>query len=446
MRGLRSTIALIVVLGGLGAYIYFVTWKKTDKDADAKEKVFASLQKDKIDEIRVRPATGDATTLKKENGVWQIVAPIAARADETEVLRITSNLGLADVTRVIDDNPADLKDYGLTTPRIAIEFKVATDKDFQKLLIGEKSPTGSDVFAKRNDEKRVFLIPAYEETALNRSTFDFRDKSLLKFERDKVDVVEVTFGGKTTQLAKEGPDWSITRPMEAKADPAAVDALIGRLGAAQMKSIVASDASAAELKKYGLDTPALAVTLNAGSSRATLMIGGKTADNTFYARDASKPLVATVDSALVDELKKGADQYRRKDLFAFRSYTANRLEITRDGQTFVFEMTKGQGDVVGKWQRVSPTPGDVDKEKFNTLLSRLSSMRAIAFPEPKARTGLDKPVMTVSVKFEDTKEERAIFGKVGEDVYAGHPGEKGAVQASMADFNEVTKALDEVSK
>ena len=27
MRGLRSTIALIVVLAGLGAYIYFVTWK-----------------------------------------------------------------------------------------------------------------------------------------------------------------------------------------------------------------------------------------------------------------------------------------------------------------------------------------------------------------------------------------------------------------------------------
>src|SRR3954468_5574044 len=179
MRGLRSTIALIVVLAGLGAYIYFVTWKKTDKDADAKEKVFASLQKDKIDEIRVRPATGEATTLKKESGGWQIVAPIAAKADETEVSRITSNLGLADVTRVIDENPADLKEYGLATPRIAIEFKGAADKDFQKLLIRDKSPAGADVFAKRNGDKRLFLIPAYEETALNRSTFDFRDKALL---------------------------------------------------------------------------------------------------------------------------------------------------------------------------------------------------------------------------------------------------------------------------
>jgi hypothetical protein len=446
MRGVRSTIALAVVLAGLGAYIYFVTWKKVDKDADAKEKVFASLQKDKIDEIRVRSAAGDATTLKKENGGWQIVAPIAAKADEAEVSRITSNLGLADVTRVIDEKPADLKEYGLATPRIAVEFKTPSDKDFQKLLIGDKSPTGSDVFALRNDDKRVFLVPAYEETALNRSTFDFRDKALLKFERDKVDVIEVTGGGNTLQLAKEGPDWSMTRPIAAKADAGAVDGLIGRLQAAQMKTIVASDASAPELKKYGLDKPALSVTLNAGSSRATLLIGGKSADNTFYARDASKPLVATVDSALVDDLKRGADQYRRKDLFAFRSYTANRLEIIRDGQTFVFEMTKAQGDVVGKWRRVSPTAGDVDKDKFDTLLSRLSNMRAIAFPDPKAPTGLEKPVMTVNVKFEETKQEQVMFGKVGEDVYAARSGEKGAAQASMADFNEVTKALDEVAK
>ena len=33
MRGLRSTIALLVVLAGLGAYIYFVTWKKPDTDS-----------------------------------------------------------------------------------------------------------------------------------------------------------------------------------------------------------------------------------------------------------------------------------------------------------------------------------------------------------------------------------------------------------------------------
>jgi hypothetical protein len=42
MRGLRTTIGLIVVLGGLFAYIYFVTWKQPVEGPGPKqEKVFA---------------------------------------------------------------------------------------------------------------------------------------------------------------------------------------------------------------------------------------------------------------------------------------------------------------------------------------------------------------------------------------------------------------------
>ena len=176
MRGLRSTIALIVVLGGLGAYIYFVTWKTPAEPASKLEKVFSGVQSDKIEELKVTSDKGEVSTLKKENGSWQIVTPIAARADEGEASAIANALGQAEIVRVVDENPTDLKDYGLATPRIAVDFKGAGDKDYRRLLIGEKSPTGSDLFAKRNDEKKVFLIPASQESTLNKSTFDLRDK------------------------------------------------------------------------------------------------------------------------------------------------------------------------------------------------------------------------------------------------------------------------------
>ncbi len=78
MRGLRSTIALIVVLGGLGAYIYFVTWKKAPDTASTQEKVFVGFDADKVEELKVTSDKGDVTTLKKANGSWQIVAPVTA--------------------------------------------------------------------------------------------------------------------------------------------------------------------------------------------------------------------------------------------------------------------------------------------------------------------------------------------------------------------------------
>jgi hypothetical protein len=449
MRGLRSTVALLVVLIGLFAYIYFVTWKKPADDGGGKQdKVFASVQADKIDALNIRSASGDTTTLKKENGNWQVSEPITARADESEVSGITSALTSVNVVRVIDENPTDLKDYGLTEPRIDVGFKTTGDKEYRHLLIGEKSPTGADLFAKRDSEKRVFLIPAFQETTFNRSTFELRDKTLLKFERDKVDSVEVNAGGKSLQVTKDAGEWKLAKPLQVRADYGSVEGLIGRLQTVQMKSVVTGDASAADLKKYGLDKPAATVNLNVGSARATLLIGGKADDNTVYARDASKPAVMTVESSLADELKKGADDYRRKDVFEFRAYNANRLEIVRNGQTVVFEKVKGQGNnAADKWRRVSPSAGDVDKDKMDGLLSKLANMRAASFVESTAKTGLDSPALTVLVKFDDgKKEERATFAKTDSDAYVARAGEPGAAKIDTTDFNEAVKTLDEISK
>lgn len=453
MRGLKSTLALIVVLAGLGAYIYFVTSKMPEGgsgDAGAKkqEKVFAALEADTIEEIKVSMAAGDATTLKKEGGAWKITQPMDAQASESEVSGLTSALGQTEIVRVIDENPANLNDYGLSNPRFAISFKAAGDKEYRKLLVGEKTATGADLFAQRNDEKKVFLIPATQESSFNRTTFDFRDKALLKFEREKVDALDITSGGKALAIVKDGGDWKISKPLQTKADFGSVEGLVGRLQTVQVKSIVADTATPADLKQYGLDKPEATVNLNLGSARATLLFGGKAADNTVYARDASKPAVVTVESALLDDMKKGADDYRRKDIFEFRPFNATHIEITRNGQTLTFDRAKGQGEnAPDKWKRVGPTSGDLDKDKSDGLLSKLSNIRAASFVDATAKTGLDKPALTILVKFDEgKKEDRATFGQVGSDVFVSRPGEPGAAKIDVADFNDIIKSLDEIAK
>jgi hypothetical protein len=447
MRGLKSTIAAIVLLIGLGAYIYFVTWKTPEGDTNGKklDKVFAALQADKIEDITVTTAAGDATALKKDSSGWQITSPLAVTADQGEVSGMTSALSSLEVVRVIDENPTSLNDYGLSNPRIEVDFKA--DKP-HKLLIGEKSPTGSDLFAKRDDDKKVFLIPATQETTFNRTTFDLREKTLLKFDREKVDGIDVAAGGKSLTLTKDGADWKLTKPVQARADFGSVEGLVGKLQTAQMKSVVTSDPTPADLKKYGLDKPDATVNVNSGSSRATLIFGSKAADNTVYARDASKPTVVTVDSTLVDDLKKGGDDYRRKDLFEFRPYNVTHIELTHNGQTVVLDRVKGTGDnAPDKWHRVSPNPGDVDKDKMDGLLSKLSNMRATSFVDSTAKAGLDKPALVVDAKFDEgKKEEKVTFGQVGTDVFAGRPNEPGAAKADSADLNDVLKSFDEIAK
>src|SRR6202521_638947 len=448
MRGLRSTIALLVVLVGLGAYVYFVTWKKSGEDTGPKkEKVFAAVEPDKIEELKVKSESGDVTSLKKTSGTWQIVAPISAPAAESEIIGLTSALGQMESVRVIDESASDLKEYVLDTPRLEVEFKSGEGKPSGRVLVGGKTPTGASLYARRNDEKRVFLIADFQDSSLNKSTFNLRDKGLIKIARDKVDGVEVNVPGKPIQFAKDGSDWKITKPIAARADFSSVEGLVGRIETAQMKSIVTDQASPDDLKKYGLDKPEVTVTINQGSARAVVEIGGKAGEDAVYARDLSKGSVVTLDKSLAEDLKKGVDDYRRKDVFEFRAFNATRVEFTRGSQTIILERVKGQGDKQDSWRRVSPNPADADKSKVESLLAGLADIRVTSFTDSIAKTGLDKPAMTVVVKFEDgKKEERVSFGKSGTDVYAQIPGQPGAGKIEAEKFDEANKSLDELSK
>lgn len=448
MRGLRSTIALLVVLGGLLAYIYFVTWKTPPADTTSTQRVFASLDAEKIAEMRIKGSAGEATTVRKSNGQWDIVEPLTARADGQIATSMASGLASLNATRVVEENPASLTDYGLAPPRIEVSFKSDGDKEAHRLLLGERSPAGGDLFAMRDGEKRVVLISGTFEATFDRTTFQLRDKSVIRFDRDKLDGIEIAGGEQPISLSKAGGEWKVLKPLESAADFGTVEGLLGRLQTAEMRSIVTADAAPADLKTYGLDKPSRTVTLSAGSARATLALGGPADDLNLYARDASTPMVVTVEKAVGEELNKSVDDYRRKDLFDFRTFNANRIELVRaGGQPVVFERIKGQFDAADKWQRVSPGPKDADRDPMDSLLSRLSMMRAAGFVDSPANTGLDAPALTVDVKFEDgKKQEHVIFGKSGDTVYASRPGLPGAAKVDATDFDEALKTLDELSK
>jgi hypothetical protein len=447
MRGFRSLGVLVALLGGLVAYIYFVDAKKPvePEGSTKRDKVF-TVEADKIEELAVKASNGDTTALRKSGGTWQMTAPAAVKADQSEVSGITTNLATVEVSSVVDEAPSDLAQYGLASPRVEIGFKAQGDKAERRLRLGGKTPTGGDMYAQLAGEKKVFLVPAYLESSFDRKTFDLRDKTLLAFDREKVDRVEIAHGDVRVEVVKAGADWTIVAPIKARADFSAVEQLITRLGTAPMTAIEAD--APADLKPYALDTPSATATLAAGSARATLLLGanapeGKTG---VFAKDAARPLVALVAADLATDVKKSVDDLRRKDVFDFRSFNATRLQVTRGSETFVFEKVKGSGkDASDTWRRTSPSAGDVDAGKMETLLSALSNLRAQSFADPKAKTGLDAPVATVTARYDETnKTDTVSFGRVGSDVFASRGDEPGAARVEASAFDEALKALDAV--
>ena len=444
MRGLRSFIALLAILIALGAYLYFVESKREPESADGKDKVF-SVEADAIDELTVKAESGEQTTLKKTGTDWQIVQPSTLEPDSAEVSGIATNLATLELQRVIDENPSDLAEYGLAKPRIEIAFKSGGQE--KKLLIGRKTPPGTDLYAKLGDSPRVFLISSYLDSTFGKTTFDLRDKTVLKLDRDKVDALTITVPTHTVRVAKRDGEWRLTAPVDARADFTTVDGLVSRINGLQMKSI--ASAEPAGLAEYGLDKPAATVLIGTGSSQATLLVGKNAGEGLVYAKDQARPQVMRLDSSFLDEMKKPPADFRQKDLFDARAFNATGLDIVRKGQTIAFEKTKvknKEGQEEEKWKQTAPAAQDVDPATVDSLLSAVTQSRAASFVDSTAKTGLDSPELTITVKSGQGRQETVRFSRTGADSFASRTGEPGAAKVDANTLDNIIKALDEAQK
>jgi hypothetical protein len=448
MRRFGSTLVLLVVALALGGYLYFIDAKKPVTDKDAKQKIF-SVDASKIDQLQIKSASGDVTALKKTPNGWTIVKPVEAAADQNAASDVTASLANLEQDRSVDENAADLKTYGLAEPRIDVTFNVEGDTEPHRIQIGDKSPTNMGVYAKLPDSTKVFLVASSLDTSLNRSTFDLRDKTAVKFDQDKVNSVLVTSKNQTISLAKKGDEWKLVKPVEAPADLTSVEGLIGQIHSAQMMSLKDSPEDLKDLKKYGLDKPEVTVTLGGGDFHQTLELGSKADDATLWARDPSKPIVFSIGNGIAEELRKTAFDMRRKELFEFRPFNATRFEMLRGKDTRAFERVKGGGpNAPDTWKQVLPAAKTVDSSNFEGALLEFSNLRAAAAVDKAGPgTGLNNPAAIITVKFDDgKKEERVTFGRPGPgpDVFAARPDQPGALKVETGKFDDAVKKLDSI--
>jgi hypothetical protein len=438
-----STLALVVVLGALGGYIYFVEREKPASGTTPTEKVF-TVEADAIQEITVT-AGGETTTLQKSDAGWQLTAPITAGADSTETTSLTTNLASLEQTRVVDENAADLAPYGLQTPKVTVSFKAGATSG--EVAFGDTTPTQGDMYAVKPGTRRVFLVGAYLDTTFNKKTFALRDKRALVFDRDVIDRIDLMRGADRMRLVKADGTWRVEGEGAGRADGPSIDALLTRLATTSMARVVAE--ASADDKAYGLDAPGMRVTLAGGGKELTLAISTRSPESGGrpYARDLSRPVVFTLDTTMNDDLTKSFDEYRVKELFEARPYFIDHLRLARTrrgaSHTWTF-VKKGGASVDATWTIAvdDGAPTAIEKAKVDALLTALNGLRIAESVEPAKASALAAPVLTASVSYDEGKFERVRVGQVAGTYIGRRDGEGviGSVLTSLVDG--VDAALD----
>jgi len=449
MKGpfLRTLVVLAAALG-LGAYIYFVESKRPAKEEKAKDKVFAGFKDTRpaVKEITIaRPA--ETLRLGKGSDGWRLLAPQSVAADSGEVDALLSGLETMEVQDVVSATPGDLGQYGLATPRTTVSLAGGAAQGLS-LLLGDKTPDGSAVYAKLPAAPRVFTVATFAAAAFDKKPFDLRDRGLLHAKRDEVKTLEVVSPGETYALTREaGGEWTFTRPLATRAARWPVDGLLGALEALRMDAVAAEDA--ADLKPYGLDHPAYRVSLGLddGTSRV-IEIGGPAGEKKHHAREASTRLVAVIPDALVDDLAKGMKELRAKRLLDVAAYEVQGFDVQAGGakKTYARASAKDkEGTDVYTWKRTAPAAADLETNKVQDALFLIGGVEADAFvdqPGPPEQYGLGAPALRLDLRYENGKPPVWLeLGNKDGAWYARRAGDQVVLKIPPAKADELLKAF-----
>jgi len=461
-----KTGVLVLVLAGIGSYIWFVERKREPKPEGEREKVTVlAVEKAKAKEITLAAAGGETLRLVKEGQAWKVVAPFAAPADTSAVESLLTSLEKLEADEVVAEQAANLAEYGLDAPSRTITAVVEGASAPFSVQFGAKSPDGSSVYARTGSASKVYLVPQWVEGGFDKKPFDLRDRDLLHLKRDDVRSLEVTGPEGSYALARtdEG-EWALTKPVATRAGRWSVDGLLGTIENLRMEQVAADTAT--DAKPFGLDPPARAVTLvlKDGATR-TLEIGKDAPDpaaapaplpspgqkaekpkpTKYYARQKGTGLVAVVPATLADDLAKGMGELRAKRLLEVATYETEGFDVVAGGtkKSYAKSSTKDKDGLdKTQWKRTAPDAKELETTKVEDALFKMGGVEVAEFvdqPQAVAAYGLDAPLLRVTVK---AKGESWIeVGKKDGAVYARRSGDTAVLKLDPTKADELLKAF-----
>jgi hypothetical protein len=341
--------------------------------------------------------TRDGETWRAEAGATKFPADRDAMA---AVLGVWSNLR-ADKYAAYGPK-VDLAGYGLDKPQttVTISTKAVGDakapaKPAHTLTIGKPAGDTGGRYARLDNGPGVVVLAPAASGELTRTSLDFVDRTLVKFDAAKATGVNRRRGAETLEVLKRDDNWQMVKPTEQRADDKTVQDLLEQLANLKAKRVAAYQAK--DLVPFGLDDPAVVLTLRLGGAEGkpvqhVLKIGEvadkgaapATGDRFAVADDGA--VVGVLPGALVRRLVAAPAQFRDHDLARFAD--ADQVVLERGPRKVTF------AKVDGTWKVTSPLEADAEQTELEDFVNDVARLRADELvgdrPDDKAY-GLDRP-------------------------------------------------------
>jgi len=257
---MKRLIVLLVVLALLAVGAYLVEKPRMEREQAIREgriavaKLFPNLSKDSISKIVIDDGLMVTTIRKGEADNWEVSGDgenfWKSQADKIdEVLKnITEDLTEDTITSESADKHAKFE----VTAELGTTVEVYTSGDIPagKFFVGKQGPDYISTYVRRDGDDRVYRIPIQLNTIYGRELNGWRDKHLWEFDPSLVTEAYFKFGENAYRVRKDGADWTLLEPEEAKANGVKIESELKSLS--ELEGAGYSDKS---LEETGLEEP-----------------------------------------------------------------------------------------------------------------------------------------------------------------------------------------------
>ncbi|EYF03537.1 DUF4340 domain-containing protein [Chondromyces apiculatus] len=212
----RIYIAL-ALLALLGVGLFFS--QKNQKEESAQHSVSAAtadlpkigVPKDdieKITKLEIKNADKSDVTLEKKGDTWEVVKPVAAKANATNIRSLLDNLKELKTKEPIDRTGATYEQYELTDAKAVHVVAYKGAEKAADLYFGKSGSRGQMV--RLGGQDGVWIAGGYSSYLYTREAKNWRETSILKFEDANAIQVEIENKNGKFSFSKNEEKWSGT--------------------------------------------------------------------------------------------------------------------------------------------------------------------------------------------------------------------------------------------
>jgi hypothetical protein len=150
---------LSIVLGG---YYFLFEWrpggeKPIPNARPVHQSRFLPIARNDIHELILR-RSNVGIHFRRNGETWDIVEPAGAKVTSALVTSLVENLTVEKEVQIVEQAAGDLAPYGLAQPFVTLEIKGAANNLLATVLIGDRNPTESAVYARKENSPQVVLL------------------------------------------------------------------------------------------------------------------------------------------------------------------------------------------------------------------------------------------------------------------------------------------------